>query len=159
MWILLNFNNIYFEELLRKTVFVISHEVFLLEEMNPFFQATLQWYKKIQRSHRGIITVVNTLRSNANKSLTWDFLFFWGWWRMSPPLACIYLLVQSQQCKHQNNLWNLFNLAKRHHNGIIVIVLVSLLLTLDRFQILFWCFHCCFWANKYRLVRSLSFLS
>ena len=38
----------------------------------------------------------------------------------------------------------------------IVVILVSLLLTWDRFHTLFWCFHCWFWTkNKCRLGSKL----
>ena len=48
-------------------------------------------------------------------------------------------LFQSQQWKHQGNVWNLFKVN-----------LVSLLLTLNRFHILFWCFHCSLRSSKWR---------
>ena len=76
--------------------------------------------------------------------LTWNRLFSSG---MTLPSR--HLLVQSQQWKHQNNVWNLFNVNnKENKNGV---VLVSLSLTLNRFSTLFWCFHCWLWASKYRL--------
>ena len=40
---------------------------------------------------------------------------------------------------------------KRHQNEIYDIVLVFLLLTLNMFHLLFWCFHCWFWAIICRL--------
>ena len=73
--------------------------------------------------------------------------------------------VQSQQWKHQNNVWNLFKANNkdiercqmkwfvRIVNGFQPltssnIVLMSLLLTLNRFRTLFWCFHCWRWTIK-----------
>ena len=46
-----------------------------------------------------------------------------------------YSLVQSQQWKHQNNVWNPFKI------NIVVneVILVSLLLTLNKIYIFFWC--------------------
>ena len=52
----------------------------------------------------------------------------------------------SQQWKHQNNVWNMFDVND--------VVLVLLLLTLNRFHTLFWCFHCWLWTNKCRLGSS-----
>ena len=48
-----------------------------------------------------------------------------------------HLLVRCQQWKHQNILSNLFNV-----NRVIGIVMVSLLLTLNKFHSFLWCFHC-----------------
>ena len=46
------------------------------------------------------------------------------------------LLVQNQQWKHENNLWNLWC-----HSDITDVDLISLLLTLNRFHTLFMCFR------------------
>ena len=57
-----------------------------------------------------------------------------------------YLLVQSQQMKHQNNEWKLFKVNDRHQadvNHVVLVndvVLISLLLPLKKFHIKFWCF-------------------
>ena len=50
-------------------------------------------------------------------------------------------IFQSQQWKHQNNVWNVFK----------VTTAVSLMLTLNRFHTLFWCFHCWIWSSKFHL--------
>ena len=50
-----------------------------------------------------------------------------------------HLLVDNQQPKHKNNVYNLFKVNNKDVNDI---VLVFLLLILDRFNLLFWCFHC-----------------
>ena len=49
-----------------------------------------------------------------------------------------YLLVQSQQCKHQNNVWNLFKVYNKDTRTtslalFIDVILMSLLLTLNDF--------------------------
>ena len=46
-----------------------------------------------------------------------------------------YSLVQSQQWKHQNNVWNPFKV----NNVVNEVILVSLLLTLNKIYIFFWC--------------------
>ena len=55
------------------------------------------------------------------------------------------LLVQSLQKKHLNDVRNLLKLTNKD------IVLVCLLLTLNKFHILFWCFHCWLRTSKGRL--------
>ena len=57
-----------------------------------------------------------------------------------------YLHVQSQQWKHQNNVWNLSII----NNKDKFVVLVSLLLTMIKFHRLFCCFHFWLWTSKYR---------
>ena len=52
-----------------------------------------------------------------------------------------HLLVQIQKQKHQYNVWNLFKVNN--------IVLASLLMfNLNRFHILFWCFHYSLWTKN-----------
>ena len=63
------------------------------------------------------------------------------------------LFVQSQRWKCTNFRWNLFQVNNKNVNDV---ELVSLLLTLSRFHILLWCFHCWFWTGKYRLVMLLK---
>ena len=46
-----------------------------------------------------------------------------------------HLLFKSQQLKHQNNVCNLSKLNNRHQNNLNDVVLVSFLLTLNRFHI------------------------
>ena len=46
-----------------------------------------------------------------------------------------HLYVQSQQSKQEKMVRNLVNVTYK-------VVLVSLLLTLNRYHTLFWCFHC-----------------
>ena len=58
-----------------------------------------------------------------------------------------YLLIQIQQWKHHNKLWNLFRVTKIDNE----IILVSLLLTLSRFHTLFSRFFCWLWASWCRL--------
>ena len=50
-------------------------------------------------------------------------------------------IFQSQQWKHQNNVWNVFK----------VTTIISLMLTLNRFHTLFWCFHCWIWSSIFHL--------
>ena len=54
-------------------------------------------------------------------------------------------LFQSQQWKHQGDVWNLFKVN-----------LVSLLLTLNRFHTLFWCFHCWLRSSKWQRWRRIT---
>ena len=49
-----------------------------------------------------------------------------------------------QRWKYGNIVWYLFKV------DVIDVFLVSLLLTLDRFHTLFWCFHYWLWISKYR---------
>ena len=63
-------------------------------------------------------------------------------------LHCDYFLVQSQQWKHHNNVWNLLKVYNKDTRGV---VLESLLLTLNRFHILLWWCHCWLWTSKHRL--------
>ena len=53
-------------------------------------------------------------------------------------------------------MWNLFQVKKRRQNDVIDFALVSLLLTLNRFQTFFWWFHCWHWPYKCRLHNSLQ---
>ena len=59
-----------------------------------------------------------------------------------------HLLVQKQQWKHQNNVWNLFKVNNKDTRRL---VLVSLLLSLNRIHTLFWCYHCWLWISNCRL--------
>ena len=45
------------------------------------------------------------------------------------------------------------DLTIRHQNDVIEVLLVLLLLTLNGFHILFWCFHYLLWTNKCRMER------
>ena len=60
------------------------------------------------------------------------------------------LFVQSQQLKHQNNVWNLFKVHNKdtRMTSIVNNILVSLLLTLNWFHTLLCCFYYWLWANK-----------
>ena len=60
-------------------------------------------------------------------------------WETICPLPFRHLLVQIQQMKHQNNVWNQFLIIDK---GIRLTLLMS-----------FWCFHCQFWASKSQLDR------
>ena len=44
---------------------------------------------------------------------------------------------------------------KRHQNHAIDVRLLSLLLTLNRFQTFFWCFHCWLWTSKWKKTERL----
>ena len=80
--------------------------------------------------------------------------------------SCHHLLVQSQWWKHQKNVWNLFKVNNKDTNvpflyplktsenqrfsdvfrGYTNGTLLSLLLTLNRFHRLLWCFHYWLWT-------------
>ena len=60
-----------------------------------------------------------------------------------------YLIVQSHQLKHLNYVINLFN----------DFALVSLLLILNRFHILFWYVYCWLWTSKWQLDNYLNYLN
>ena len=61
-----------------------------------------------------------------------------------------HILLQSQQRKHQNNGWNLFKVNNKDTRATSV-MLHLLLLTLNLFHKLLWCFHCGVWTNKCHL--------
>ena len=64
-------------------------------------------------------------------------------------LSCKWLL--SWQRKHSGKVWNLFKVNKKKHlRDVIDVVLLSMLLTMKRFHILFWCFRYWLWTSKYR---------
>ena len=56
-----------------------------------------------------------------------------------------------QHWYYQNNVWNLF--IVRFQNDVIYVILVYLWLTLYRFHIMFWCFHCWLGTCKYQLME------
>ena len=61
---------------------------------------------------------------------------------------------QSQQWKHQNNVWNVLKVKNKDTRTMSMTSfcdMVSLLLTLNRFYPSFWWFHCWVWTNKCRL--------
>ena len=70
-------------------------------------------------------------------------------WNISQP-AFIYLLKVNY-----GNIWKMCStcseLTIRQQNDVTDVVQVSLLLTLNRFYTLLWCFHCCLWRSKYQL--------
>ena len=64
-----------------------------------------------------------------------------------------YLLVQSQQWKHQSNLWNLFKVNNKaterrqwSRSGVLIVNFEEISL-----HTIFQCFYCWLWANKCRL--------
>ena len=52
------------------------------------------------------------------------------------------LLVQSQQLKHQNNVWNLFKVINKDTRTTSLDLVVFLLLVLNKYLPLFCSFHC-----------------
>ena len=57
-----------------------------------------------------------------------------------------HLHVQSQQWKHQNNVWNLFKVNNKDYR--------TTSLTTERrhiFHTLFWCYHCWLWTSECHL--------
>ena len=50
------------------------------------------------------------------------------------------------------------NSQRYRHQNVIDVVLVSLLLTLNKFHRFFWCFHCWIWTSKSRLGNNKTFL-
>ena len=64
-----------------------------------------------------------------------------------------HLLVKSQQWKNKNTVWNLF---KVNNKDTYDVVLVSLLLTLNRFDTLLWRFLCLFWTSICQLTLDFS---
>ena len=64
------------------------------------------------------------------------------------PKPSRHFLVQSQQSKHQSNVWNLFKVNNEDTRTTSDANLVSLSLTLNRFHTLFWCFHYWLWTVK-----------
>ena len=67
-----------------------------------------------------------------------------------------YLLTQSEQWKYHNNGWNMFQFNNKHTtNDANYVVLMSLLLTLNKFHTLFCCFHCWIWTSTCQLGTKL----
>ena len=62
-----------------------------------------------------------------------------------------------QQWKQQSNVWNLFKINNKDQNDVKAVTLVSLLLTLNRINVLFRCFNRWSWTSKYRLGCPWSF--
>ena len=70
----------------------------------------------------------------------WKFICkqnIWKIYQFSLKISSQHLLGQSQQRKYQNDVNN--------------VILMSLLLTLNKFHKLFWCFHCWLWSSKCQL--------
>ena len=53
--------------------------------------------------------------------------------------------MQSELCKHQNDVRNLSKVKNKDKNDVIYVVLGSFLLTLNRLRALLWCFYCWLW--------------
>ena len=88
----------------------------------------------------------------VSKGLAWQKFFFSLLKFQVSALPRNHLLVESKQWKHQNNVWNLFKINKKGtRSNTIEVVQVSLLLTLNRYHKLFWCFHCWCWTSKRRM--------
>ena len=82
--------------------------------------------------------------------LQMDFFMLWVSNILFKPL-----LVLSQQWKHNNNLWKLFEVDRKYQKEVIDVVLVSLQLTLNIFHRLLQWFYCWYWTGKYWLERSI----
>ena len=98
---------------------------------------------------------LTTLSIGIHSSVHWTTHFTepcssLGILRKRESFARRHLMVQSQQWKHQSNVRNLFNIynkePEQHHwrrFGIFIgVVWEFLLLNLNEFHKLFWCFHC-----------------
>ena len=98
---------------------------------------------------------LTTLSIGIHSSVHWTTHFIepcssLGILRKRESFARRHLMVQSQQWKHQSNVRNLLNICNKepeqHHwrrFGIFIdAVWESLLLNLNEFHKLFWCFHC-----------------
>ena len=63
-----------------------------------------------------------------------------------------------QQWKHRNSVWILLRVnnkdTRKTSVTLLLLLSMSLLLTLNIFHILFWCFHCWLWTSKCRLSSS-----
>ena len=74
-----------------------------------------------------------------------------------------YLLNQSQQWEHQNNVRNMFKVTKNDTRTTSMKLSYSLLLTwsltLIRFHTLFWRFHCWLWTKGLYLTGIISVLN
>ena len=53
--------------------------------------------------------------------------------------------MQSELCKHQNDVRNPSKVKNKDKNDVIYVVLGSFLLTLNWFRALLWCFYCWLW--------------
>ena len=52
------------------------------------------------------------------------------------------LLVESQQWKRQNHVWNIFRVSKKDTRTTLDFELVCLLITVKKFFLLIWCLQC-----------------
>ena len=68
------------------------------------------------------------------------------------------ILVEGQKLKHRSNVWNLFKVNNKdtRQNDVDDVVLLSLLLTWNRFHTLIWCFYCWLWTSKCQLGHIYS---
>ena len=83
-------------------------------------------------------------------------VFFYKDYKLQPSQ---HILVQRHQSTHQNNVWNLFNFNNQDtREQCQYAILVSLLLNVNKFHLLFWCFHCRLWRRKCKFERLLKLL-
>ena len=108
------------------------------------------FYKRIQRTFN-LIQVISTCEGGSlisNNILISIQITVTVFIQINSPIKTRnspsrYLLVQSQQCKHQNSVWNLFKVYNKDTRTtsltlFIDVILMSLLLTLNRFHTLLW---------------------
>ena len=100
---------------------------------------TFSWHKSLIKAAK----TANYCQANAVP----DKLIFSGLF-----LLIQYIRIWIQQWNQEENVSNLFK-----NNVVIDVDLVSLSLTLNRFHILFWCFHYWLWISKYLVDQRLLF--
>ena len=99
------------------------------------------WTKEWRQSLRSYVFMSLWLSFKRFRDSVY-FLFCWFWTSLCMPKghATRYALVQCQQWKHQNNLWNLQFKSYQ----------------VNRFDTMIWCFYCWLWTNKYQLWHGLN---
>ena len=87
-------------------------------------------------SHWANANHVTCSKSTIKTTETYMLNFVWNAFMLTPSRL---LLVQSQQWKHDSNLWNMFKVNNKSTRTTSV-TSVSLLLISNRFHTLVWCF-------------------
>ena len=127
------------------------HERFLIEGLfhGSWERRYLSIWRGTSPTAKNIVQASNKDFGKWNAYLVTVTLSLTFWISVNMLENSPYLLVQSQQWKHQNDVWNLFKVNDKVNH----VVLVSILLTWNTFHTLSWCFYCWLWTSKYRSVK------
>ena len=105
-------------------------------EIGPFVLLPTSYFS----GHHWVNNLSLTSAGTAKKSWLWLF-------NSQPAFSC----SQSTMETPKRYLYTVQSEQQGHQNDINDVVLVSLLLTFDRFHTLFWCFGCWIWTSNCRL--------